>query len=164
MSLYQKSYERALKRYDKDLFVARNNMGVLCVFKKTKRFVSVCETENFKLLNLSDSVEYVFAITSTWGMNGQPRDYGIDDILFHIQKIDSLANKNFLAEMDAANAKVDEARDRSLKNELEGMLAYEKKRFQRAFDEIAPISRSMDKSDNKKRLKEKNRRIKDGNY
>lgn len=162
MSLYAKSYEHALKRYDRDLFVARNPNGVLCVFRHSKRFTPVCETENFKLLNLSNCVEYVFAITDTWGASGKERDYGIDDLLNHIQKIDSLANAKFIEEIDAQNDAVDKARDRHLKNEMEGMLAYEKKRFQRAFDEIAPISGSMSMDEPKKRLKE--RSIKNGNY
>lgn len=162
MSLYQKSYEQALKRYDSDLFVDRNQDGVLCVFKTQKRFEPVCETDGFRILNLREGKDFVCAITDTWGLNGRQRDYGIDDLLNHIQKIDSLANAKFLEDVDAANAKVDEARDRTLKNEMQGMLAYEKKRFQRAFDEIAPISKGMSKDEPKKRLKE--RSIKNGNY
>lgn len=164
MSLYAKAYDRALKRYDPDLFVERNVDGVLCVFRNHKRFVPVVVTESFKLLNLSSDKQYVFAITDTWGALGKPRDYGIDDLLNHIQKIDSLANSKFLDEIDQANAKVDESKKKDLKNEMEGMLAYEKRRLQRAFDEIAPISRGMSKSDDKKRLREINRSIKNGNY
>jgi hypothetical protein len=162
LSLYAKAYERALKRYDPDLFVERNVDGVLCVFKHHKRFVPVIDADGFKLYNLTYDKQYVFAITDTWGPRGKQRDYGVDDILHHIQKIDSLANAKFLEEIDEANAKVDKDKDKRLKNEWEGMLAYEKKRMQRAFDTIAPISRGMSKADNKKRLRD--RRIKNGNY
>lgn len=164
MSLYAKAYEKALKKYDPDLFIDRNREGVLCVFKHSKRFVPVIDTPEFKLFSLITDRQYVFAITDTWGTAGNQRDYGIDDILDHIQKIDSLANSKFLDEIDAQNEAVEKTKKKDLINEMEGMLAHERKRFVKAFDEIAPISKGMSKEDKRKRLKELNRSIKDGNY
>lgn len=158
MSLYAKSYERALKTYDSDLFVDHNRDGVLCVFKKHKRFEPVLVAEGFKLLNLINCKQYVFAVTDTWGLNGSPKDWGIDDILDHIQKIDSLANAKFLEEIDAANVAVDKSRDKKLMNEMQGMLAYERNRFVKMFDEIAPISGGMSKDEPKKRLQDRRSR------
>ena len=162
MSLYAKSYERALKRYDSTLFVERNNIGVLCVFKHTKRFEPVIDSEEYRLLNLVSGRDYIFAITDTWGSNGKEKDYGVDDIINHIQKIDSLANTKFMDEFDKQNDAIDKAKDRRLKNEMEGMLAHEKKRMQRAFDTIAPISRGMSMDEPKKRFKDRSKN--NGNY
>lgn len=160
MSIYAKSYDRVLKSYDKELFVARNTDGVLCVFRHTKRFEPVCETEGFRLLNLMADKEYVFAVTETFGLSGKPRDWGADDILNHIQKIDSLANKRFLDELDAENERVEQSRRRHLRNEMEAFWSHERRRFAKATDDI--LTHSLDKSEPKKRLKD--RRIKNGNY
>lgn len=160
MSLYQKSYERVLKSYDKDLFVSRNVDGVLCVFRHSKRFEPVCETDGFRLLNLMPTKEYVFAITENWGLSGKQKDWGVDDLLNHIQRIDSLANERFLEEMDAENERVDESKKRTLRNEMEAFWSHERRRFAKATDHI--LTHSLSKDEPKKRLRD--RRIKNGNY
>lgn len=156
------AYERALRRYDSELFLDYNLDGVLCVFRHNKRYLPVIDSPEIKLLSLTPSRDYVCAITDTWGVSGKPCDYGIDDVLLHIQKIDSLANARLIEEMDEQNAKVDETARKDLRNEMEGMLAYERRRFAKAMDEIAPISGGMSKDEPKKRLKD--RSIKNGNY
>lgn len=160
MSLYQKAYERALKRYDESLFVQRNADGVLCVFKHSKRFMRVCEAEGYRLLNLVKSKEYVFALTDTWGINGKPRDYGVDDVVDHLKKIDSLANARFLEEAEERNAQSEKSKKRALRNEMEAFWSHERNRFKRAIDESVGTTTSLDKSDRKKRLRD--RRIKNG--
>lgn len=162
MSLYQKAYERVLKRYDESLFVQRNVDGVLCVFKHSKRFVPVFEAEGYRLSNLIRSKEYVFALTDTWGLTGKPRDYGVDDVLAHLQKIDSLANARFMEEAEELNARKDQSKKRALRNEMEAFWSHERNRFKKAIDESVGTTASLDKSETKKRLRD--RRIKNGNY
>lgn len=162
MSLYAKSYERVLKRYDGDLFIDRNPDGILCVFRKVKRFVPVIETEEFRLMNLSEGKEYVFALTDTWGLSGNERDFGVDDVLDHLQKIDSLANARFMEAFDEANAEAERREKRALRNEMEAFFSHERNRFVKVIDENVGTTTSMDKTETKKRLKD--RRIKNGNY
>lgn len=160
MSIYLRSYNRVLQSYDRDLFVERNLDGVLCVFRHTKRYDLVIETEDFKLMNLRSGKDYVCALTETWGLTSKPRDWGSDDVLDHIQKIDQLANKRFLEEADTLNEEVEKKRKRHLRGEMEAFWHDERRAFARATNDI--LTHSLDKSETKRRLKD--RRIKNGNY
>lgn len=153
MSVYQRSYSRVVKGYDKELFLDRNQDGVLCVFRHSKRFELVVETEGYKLMNLKSSREYVFALTDTWGLNGSPRDWGTDDVLDHIKKIDSQSNAKFLEEADALNERVDESRKRAMRNDIEAFFHEERRAFAKATDDI--LTHSLDKTETKRRLKDK---------
>lgn len=155
-----KSYTRALKRYDPDLFAGRTMDGMPCVFRKHRRFEPICEWDGGKLLNLVTDKQYVFAITDNWSMSGTPRDWGIDDVLGHLRMIDTLANKRMFEEMDEANAEVDEANQRHLRTEMEGFWSYERKRFAKATDDI--LTHSLSKDEPRKRLKD--RSVKNGNH
>lgn len=159
MSLYAKSYERVLKSYDRDLFVDRNRDGVLCVFRHTKRYEPVVEAEGFRLLNLKRDREYVFALTETWGLSGKPRDWGADDVLDHVQKIDKLANADVLSAADELNDQVNERRMRHIRGEMEAFWKDQRRAFAKATDDI--LTHSLDKSETKRRLKD--RSIKNGN-
>lgn len=157
------AYTRALKRYDPDLYAGHTRDGVACVFRKVKRFVPVCEWNGGSLMTLIGDKQLVFAITDTWSMTGKPIPMGIDDVLDHVKKIDSLANVRMFEEMDAQNEKVDESNKRAIKNEMEGFWAYERNRFAKTMDENIGLTHSISKDEPKKRFREINRRIKDGN-
>lgn len=162
MSLYLKSYTRALKRYDGDLFAGRNREGLPCVFRRVKRFVPVCEDDGFRLLNLVEGAQFVFALTDNWSSLGNPRDWGIDYVLQKVKECDALANERFFEELDAKNEAVDQEKARSLRNEMEGFWAYERRRFAKTMDENVGLTHSLSKDEPRKRLKD--RSIKNAKY
>lgn len=159
MSVYSHSYTKALKRYDRDLFVERTKDGALCVFRKVKRFVPECVSEGFSFLNLIEDKQLVFALTDTWTVSGKPVDWGIDDVLGRVQKLDCWANKNFVEEMDAENEKIDAIRQKDLKNEMEAFWSDERERVKRATSDI--LTHSLSK-DNKRQILQ-DRSFKNGN-
>lgn len=159
MSVYSHSYTKALRRYDRDLFVERTKDGVLCVFRKVKRFVPVCVSEGFKLMNLIECKQLVFALTDTWTVKGNPIDWGIDDVLGRIRKLDTWENKNFYEELDAENDKVDERNRRAMRNEIEAFWGHERDRFKDAFKDT--LTHSMSKDNPRQILQD--RSIKNGN-
>ncbi len=159
MSVFLHSYTKALKRYDSDLFAERTRDGAACVFRKIKRFVPVCEGEGFRLLNLQEDKQFVFALTDTWTLSGTPRDWGIDDVVGRIQQLDSWAHKDLLERLDAENEKVDESNKRSMKNEMEAFWSHEHSRFKKATGDV--LTHSLSKVETRKRLKD--RSIKNGN-
>ena len=158
MSIYVQGYNRVLKSYDRDLFVDHNPDGTLCVFRHAKYFEPVIDTPEYKLSALRTRREYVFALTSNWGLSGKPRDWGVDDVSDHIRKIDSLANARFLEEADDKNKKVDDSKRRDMKNQMESFAIDFRKPFQRATNDI--LISGLDKTETKRRLKD--RRIKNG--
>lgn len=159
MSLFLKSYTRALKGYDRDLFAGLNRDGVACVFRKHKHYEPVCEDDGFRLLNLKEGKQFVFALTDNWNLSGQPRNWGIDFVLNRIREIDALANERMFEEMDAKNESVDQSKQRGLKNEMEAFWSHERRRFAKSTDDI--LTHSLSKDEPRKRLKD--RRIKNGN-
>lgn len=158
--MFLESYTRALKSYDRDLFAGRNRDGMPCVFRKVKRWVTVCDDVDFRLANLTEDKQYIFAITDTWNMKGCPRSWGIDDVVGRVQKLDSLANKDFFEKMDAENERLDQIKKKDLRNEMEAFWSHERNRFARATNDI--LTHSLSKDEPKKRLRD--RSIKNGNY
>jgi hypothetical protein len=104
-------------------------------------------------MTLVDDKQFVCAIPENWSAGGKPRDWGIDDVLWKVQSIDVLANKNLFDEMDAANEKVDEIKRKDLRNEMEGFWSYERRRFAKATDDI--LTHSLSHDEPKKRLRDR---------
>ncbi len=160
MSVFFSSYTKALRSYDRELYVGRTMDGVACVFRRSKRFVPVCELGGVPLSALIEDKQFVFALTENWLATGRPRDWGIDFILNRVREIDAQANERFFEEMDQLNKRVDESRKRSLKNEMEAFWSHERRRFAKATDHI--LTHSLSKDEPRKRLKD--RSIKNGNH
>lgn len=160
MSFQALAYTRALKRHDRDLFCAPNMDNVLCVFRQVKRFVPVCETEDFKLMNLVVGKQFVFALTDSWTLRGKPRAWGIDFVLDRVREIDTQANERFIEELEKQNEKLDESKKRSFRNETEAFWAENRRAFAKATDDI--LTHSLSKDEPRKRLKD--RSIKNGNH
>lgn len=158
MSVYLKSYTRALKHYDPDLFASRTKDGVACIFRRSKRYEPVCELEGTPLLVLIKDYQLVFPLTDTWTMKGEPRDWGIDYVLSRVKECDVLANQKLFDEMDEQNEKVDKIKKKDLKNEMESFWIDERRRFAKATDDI--LTHSLSKDEPRKRLKD--RSIKNG--
>lgn len=160
MSLMITSYTKALRSYDRDLFVGHTKDGVACVLRKYKRFEPICEWDGGKLSSLVEEKQFVFALTDNWNMSGRPREWGIDFVLARIKEIDIVANLKLFDELDAHNEKVDESKKRDMRNKMESFLIDERSRFAKATDGI--LTHSLSKDEPKKRLKD--RSIKNGNY
>ncbi len=160
MSVFLSSYTKALRSYDRDLFAGLTKDGLPCVFRKAKRFEPVCVTENFRLLNLIECKQFVFAITDNWMATGKPRDWGIDDVIGRVKKMDFLANEKLFEEMDQHNEKIEQTKKKDIRNNIESFWIDERRRFAKATDDI--LTHSLSKDEPKKRLKD--RSIKNGNY
>ncbi len=160
MSVMLSSYTRALKRYDPDLYAGRNIDGVPCVFRKSKRYHMICDWDGGALLELKADKQFIFAITDNWVLSGRQIDWGIDDVIGHVQSIDAVANERLFDEMDEHNERIEKSKSRALKNEMEAFWSHERRRFAKATDDI--LTHSLSKDEPKKRLKD--RSIKNGNY
>lgn len=147
------SYTRALKSYDRDLFAGHTTDGVLCVFRRNKRYVPVCELNGQPLLVLQEGRDLIFPLTDTWTMRGEPRAWGIDKVVDRVRSIDALANERYFEEMDAANERIDKSKKRAMKNEMEAFWSHERRRFAKATDGI--LTHSLSKNETKRRLRDK---------
>lgn len=159
MSFEARKYTRALKRYDQDLFCAHNMDHVLCVFRKHKRYLPVCVTDGFKLMNLTVDKQYVFSLTEDWTLKSKPRAWGVDFVLNHLREIDFFANEALVDEIERKNEQVDKSKERHFQNEAEAFWSDNRRAFAKATDHI--LTHSLSKDEPRKRLKD--RSIKNGN-
>lgn len=153
MSFQALAYTRAVKRYSSDLFCAPNNQGVLCIFRKIKRYVPAYVSDDFKLLNLIEDKQFVFSLTDTWSLNGQPRAWGIDQVVDRLREIDTWARERFFEEMEAQNERVQKSKDRAISNELEAIASESRREFAKATNDI--LIHSLSKDEPRKRLKDR---------
>ncbi len=160
--MFEASYTRVLKRHDKDLFAKRNQDGVMCVFRKNKRFEPVVVSQGFKLLNLVEGIQFIFSLTENWTLSTKPRQWGIDRVLERIREIDGWENERFFEEMDEHNERVDQSKRREFRNEAEAFFADNRREFAKGVDEIVGCTHTLSKDERRKRLKD--RSIKNGNY
>lgn len=154
--MFPEAYTRVLKIHDRDLFVARNQDGVQCVFRKVRRESYVGEVEGMHFSEMIEGKQFVFALTDTWGLNGRPRTWGIDTVLNRVREIDAQLRAELFEKMDDANERIDKSKARGLRNEMEAFWSHERRRFAKATDDI--LVHSLSKDEPKRRLKD--RRIK----
>lgn len=133
--------------------------GLPCVFRKSKRWDPVCEGEGFKLLNLREGKDLVFALTDNWTAKGTPRLWGFETVLCRIRELDAWEHQDLLEKIDAENTKVDESNRRALKNEMEAFWSHNRDRFKEAFKDT--LTHGLSKDEPRKRLED--RSIKNGN-
>lgn len=160
MSFQARAYTRAVKRYDRDLYCDKNRMGVLCIFRRVKRYIPVVEAKDFKLLNLAEDKQLVFSLTDTWTAQGKPRAWGVDIVLDRLREIDLQARERLIEEMDAANERVDQSLERDRRNKFEAFASDFRHIVKKETDDI--LIHSLSKDEPNKRLRD--RRIKNGNY
>lgn len=154
------SINRAVKRYDRKLYVDLNTQGIPCVFRRTKLFVPIIDEGEFKLYNLVPSKDYVMALTEDWSPRTKVREWGIDFVLNRLRDIDLAHNKNLIEEIDRKNEEIDKSNRRHLRSEAEAFFSDHREIMKRQFKDIN--TSTLDKTDHKQKLRD--RRIKDGNY
>ncbi len=155
--MFPDAYTRVLKRYDRDVYAARNSEGIICVFRTAHRQEYVGELKKgVHLFETLKGKQFIFALTDTWTLKGRPRAWGIDIVADRLRSMDALANERLFEELDRHNEKVDESNRRHLKNEMEAFWSHERRRFAKATDDI--LVHSLSKDEPKKRLRD--RRIK----
>lgn len=155
------SYTKALKRYDRDLYAERNRDGVICIFRKYKRYEPVIESESFRFLNLIQDKQFVCALTENWTLRTEPRMWGIDHVLNKMREMDLQYNERMLEALEEQEKKVEEAERRSFRNEAEAFFADHRSEFVKTFDQTMGLTHSLSKDEPRKRLKD--RSIKNGN-
>lgn len=159
--MFKDAYNRALRKYDRDLFCDHNRDGVLCIFRKAKRFVPVCVSENFKLLNLIQDKQYVCSLTENWSLSTKPRQWGVDHVLSRVRQMDLQVNERLFEELEAQEKRIDDSERRHLRNEAEAYVADNRRQFTKWFDDEFGCVHSLSKDEPRKR--QRDRRIKNGN-
>lgn len=155
------SLNRSLKVYDRELYSKVNKDGILCVFRRKKRYVYVCDFNGAPLYDLVESPDFVFALTDNWKTTGIPREWGSQVVLERLRKMDAWADPDLIEKIDRENEKIDEIKRKDRISNTEAYLLDNKREIQKAWNDIN--TSTLSKREEHKRIREKNRRIKDGN-
>lgn len=118
---------REIKKYDYLLYCEKNRDGKLCVYRKGRRIESY-DLNGTTLHAVLDDPYFVIALTDTWNLNGEPRDWGIIPILGRLQMIDCW-NRDLAKESVESIEKHDESKDRAIDNHIESFLKDKRREF-----------------------------------
>lgn len=143
---------RHLKLYDPLLFARYDSDGTIGVYRRGKRFMKYDLDGDDTLFYAVDWPEYVFALTDTWAKGGNPVPWGGDIILDRLHMIDAWAKKRYFEELEEEEQKVDAKKARHLRNEAEAFWSDSRGQFKKAFGDV--LTHSMNKNENKRRLKD----------
>jgi hypothetical protein len=147
-------YNRAVKKYDPELYAKRDDDGFISVYRNGKRW-AVYDVDGTEVAFLIPSPTFVFALTDNWSKTGQPRNWGQDRVLERLRDIDAWARKDLLRELEEKEELIEESRARSLRNEAEAFWADNRRQFAKATDGI--LTHSLDKTEKKRRIQDANR-------
>jgi hypothetical protein len=142
---------KALRAHDDKLFCRRSPDGILSVYRKGERVEWFVTEDGSRLGFLRPDHHMIFCLTDTWGMKGQPKDWGIEPILHKIRASD-LWHRDIAAELEEQDEKATKSAERTLRNNNEAFLSDQRGAFKKAFADINTAS--MDKTENKRRLRD----------
>lgn len=126
--------EREIRKYDDLLYCEKSRDGKLCIYRKGRRIESY-DLDGTALHVVLDDPYLVLALTDTWNLNGEPRDWGVMPILQRLQMIDCWKRdlaKESIESVERANSSDNRAAD----NHIESYLKDIRKSFARATDDI----------------------------
>lgn len=101
-----KSLNSGIKKWDPALFFQRSNVGVLHMYRKSGQ----------------STISYVFSLTDDWTVKGDPVPWGLCPIIERLRAID-MWNDDTFRRMEMGNAKVDESKTRSFRNNIHAFFA-----------------------------------------
>lgn len=113
---------RNLKAYDKELYAQCNKPPRIDVYRQNRDKLS--------------PPHFVFSLTENWTPTGKPVEWGIEVILARLKAIDLWGNGQTADQLNEANAKIDESRERTVRNNIEGFVSEFRSQFAKATDGI----------------------------
>lgn len=146
-----KRINRALKRFDPDLFSQRDDNGQITIYKKGITFDRF-DYQGSTLFYSRSSPKYVCSLTSNWTTKGEPREWGIERIISRLQSMDRWNNSSLDDALIQQYLDMEIQKTKDLRNNTESFLWDQKSNIRRAFADINVAN--MDKKLDKRRLKD----------
>jgi len=140
---------KVVKAHDRDLFAERSHLGHINIMRKAKVAEPVIVDDNLALVNVRESGQFVFALTLYWTSSPPPREWGAEVVLSRLKQHDAWNNERLLRELEEAEEKAKESKEREIKNKNEAWLADNHSRFKKAFSDVRVAN--MDKTERRRR-------------
>lgn len=123
---------QVVRQYDKSLYVKRNPVA-----ERLEVWRQDIPRDLFGLaLSRRDSDQMVLTITDDWTIKGSPVDWGIEPILWKLKSMDSWRDDSYFDKMVKDRDKVDELKQRRMRNEIRAGAADIRKEIAKATNDI----------------------------
>jgi len=83
-----------------------------------------------------NKTDYVFSLTDTWTINGEPRDWGIDPVLNRLRAHDLAHNPDLFKQLEQSQEKREKSKRRDFSNSVESFMYDFRDQFAKATNEI----------------------------
>ena len=147
-----KVIDRVVKEHDFELYAERNNFGVICVYRRGKRFVPFMISKDANYYGVTDSPQFVLALTHNWLTNGKPLEWGAEPIIKRIKAHDIWCNEKLFADLEEQDDKRSASKDKDFSNKTEAFLHDAHSSFKKGWNDIRVCN--MDKTEKRRRNKE----------
>ncbi len=124
-----------LKAHDRELYCAKNNNHILCVYRNGYRS-EVYDVDGHTIVYNRPSPHYIFALTDTWSTNGKSVDWGIEPILARIKAGDLWNNPKFVEDLIASYELDEKTREKDQRNNIESFLLDFRRQFAKTFSDV----------------------------
>lgn len=150
---YSRYITKVVKAHDRELYARRSHLGHVSVYRNTRKAELVShDNDGFKLYNIVNRPQHIFALTDNWTANGKPVEWGGEVVLQRLQKYDCW-NRDAVGEIVDKLEKAEEIKKKDFRNNTEAFFSDKRHVFKDAFKDIRTAN--MDKSEKRRRNREK---------
>ena len=147
---------KEIQTLDRDLYCEKDSRGVMHIMRKALRWQDVDMGEESSMKAVVSHPQHIFSLTRNWQLSGEPCDWGLEPIVRRIREIDSQNAEAIIHKMEEMAEEADRSKKRDFKNKTEDFLREFRPQFARAFNDVNTAN--MDKTSDKRRLKDGNRK------
>ncbi len=126
---------KAIKRYDRELYCDWSPQGPLVIYRKGHRYEPM-EVNGVIIHYQVPSPHYVFALTDTWVVTGNPIDWGIEPIMARLRAMDLWRDDDIVKEHTRNYHKGEESKARDQRNSIESFLYEFRSQFAKATNNV----------------------------
>lgn len=132
---------REIRKYDRLLYCEKFNRDdgtgqvPLVIYRKLFRYETM-EVDGNIIHYKVPSPHYVFALTDTWSVNGTPVEWGILPIMARLRAMDLWKEETEVDRMKEHSEKVDLAKEKDMRNNIESFMYEFRSQFAKATDGI----------------------------
>lgn len=126
---------RALKKHDRELYVAKGIEGKLCLFRNSTRWESYELDSNVTLTVARPAPFLIFALTDNFKPSGREVEWGVLPILRRLDAHD-LHKRDLVEEQEKQYEEKKRAEERAVQNENEAFLKELRPQFKKVFADV----------------------------
>lgn len=135
---------KAIKKFDRELYCARDREGKPCVYRNSTRAESYVMDDGSTLTYMRPAPFLIFALTDNWKVTGHTVDWGVLPILQKLKEGD-LWERDCASESIKSIEKAEESNARDRRNKIEDFFYDARSEFKKEFSDINVANKNKNK-------------------